>query len=86
MEKIDKLAIEVEHLPNSQNPASQTPKGKASYENRGMRGNRSEQQDGNRFRHFNKSECSKCQGTGHSNHTCKWNGEGRVNPGVKCHL
>lgn len=89
MEKIDKLAAEVEHLRTSKNSLTQTPKGKAFYghHNTGTRLHRSEQRDGGGFRHSNvNTECSKCQGTGHNDPACKWNGEGRVNPGVKCQL
>lgn len=89
MKKIDKLAAEVEHLRTSKNSLTQTPKGKAFYghHNTGTRLHRSEQRDGGGFRHSNvNTECSKCQGTGHNDPACKWNGEGRVNPGVKCQL
>lgn len=89
MEKIDKLAAEVEHLRTSQNTVTQTSKGKASFghHDTGTRRHRSEQRDRGGFRHYNvNTECSKCQGTGHNDPACKWNGEDRVNPGVKCQL
>lgn len=68
---------------------TQIPTGKASYgyHYTGTRRHRSEQRDGVGFRHSNvNTECSKCQGTGHNDPACNWNGEDRVNPGVKCHI